>query len=230
MRGSRCGSLLADDEQAGSSMTIALSILVNDGLVLATDSASTILVTGDEPSVPAGVSTVYNNASKVFRVIRETPIGGITWGSGSIGVASISTLMQDFRAQRKRGGLLARFVQSSPPTVRSVAGEVRGFLADRIRAEESAKVLKPSLGILIAGYSPGRPVAEQYVISVSDGQVNELETISDGTSATGSGKESRRQLPALSAAMELLCRRCSAPISVCRQPRCPQSCRLSTLR
>ena len=65
--------------------------------MLATDSASTVIVSGDD-GAPRQVSTVYNNASKVFQICKDLPIGAITWGSGSIGVASISTLMKDLRA------------------------------------------------------------------------------------------------------------------------------------
>lgn len=77
-------------------MTIAISLKVNDGIVLAADSASTILSKG--PDNRLGVVNVYNTANKIFNLKKGFPIGAITWGSGSIGQASISTLTKDFRS------------------------------------------------------------------------------------------------------------------------------------
>ena len=57
-------------------MTIAISIKINDGLVLASDSASTVL--GQTPSGELQVVNVYNNAIKVFNLRKGLPIGAIT--------------------------------------------------------------------------------------------------------------------------------------------------------
>ncbi len=46
-------------------MTIAITLKVNDGLVLAADSASTIVATDELGN--AGVINVYNNANKIFQ-------------------------------------------------------------------------------------------------------------------------------------------------------------------
>ena|SRR5450759_2217825 len=71
-------------------MTIAISIKVNDGVVLAADSASTL-------SNESGVIKVYDNAAKITNLYKGLPIGIITWGAGSIGSASTATLIKDFR-------------------------------------------------------------------------------------------------------------------------------------
>ena len=76
-------------------VTIAISIKINDGLVLAADSASTVF--GLIPSGQLQVINVYNNADKVFNLRKGLPIGAITWGSGSIGQASVSTIIKDLR-------------------------------------------------------------------------------------------------------------------------------------
>ena len=59
-------------------MTIALSIKVHDGLVLAADSASTILVA--QPGGPPMVMNVYNNANKIATLCKGQPIGAVVWG------------------------------------------------------------------------------------------------------------------------------------------------------
>jgi hypothetical protein len=76
-------------------MTIAISLKVNDGLVLAADSASTIVSQSEEGET--NVVNVYNHANKIANLRKGLPIGAVTWGSGSIGAASISTLLKDLR-------------------------------------------------------------------------------------------------------------------------------------
>src|SRR5438874_2537 len=72
-------------------MTIAVTIRVNDGIVLASDSATSFL---DNQGV---VAKVYNGANKVFNLVKVWPIGAMTYGWGSIGAASIATLSKDLR-------------------------------------------------------------------------------------------------------------------------------------
>ena len=156
-------------------MTIALSIMVNDGLVLATDSASTVIVSGDD-GAPRQVSTVYNNASKVFQICKDLPIGAITWGSGSIGVASISTLMKDLRAE-----LAARsVVRSRHDTVKGMASRLSRFLHQRCKAAGDAYP-DTDLGMLVSGYSRKASRPEQYLVNISESKAQPLHTISDGT-------------------------------------------------
>ena len=77
-------------------MTIAIALKINDGIVLATDSASTIV--GEE--IEDGVRPVhhtYFTADKLFNLKKGSRIGAMTWGNGSINNDSISTLVKDFR-------------------------------------------------------------------------------------------------------------------------------------
>lgn len=62
---------------------------------MSADSASTVL--GQMPDGQLGVINVYNNATKVFNLREGLPIEAITWGVGSIGKASISTIIKDLR-------------------------------------------------------------------------------------------------------------------------------------
>jgi len=57
-------------------MTVALTLKVNDGIVLAADSASTLIAAaGGTPSVV----NVYNNANKLFNLRKGFPVG---WSPG----------------------------------------------------------------------------------------------------------------------------------------------------
>src|ERR1022692_2236824 len=82
-------------------MSVAVVMNVHDGLILAADSASTLVVGlgGPQPGgvQMATVANVYNNANKIANLYKGEPIGCVTFGAGSIGNASISTLLEDFR-------------------------------------------------------------------------------------------------------------------------------------
>ncbi|MEV6559278.1 hypothetical protein AB0M22_26430 [Nocardia sp. NPDC051756] len=65
-------------------MTVAVWVKVFDGIVLSTDSATTL-------AHPLG-EQVYNNADKIFNLHRALPVAAMTWGLGHVGPASISTL------------------------------------------------------------------------------------------------------------------------------------------
>ena len=64
-------------------MTIAIAVQVHDGLVLASDSASTLIDT-TKPA-PDNIINVYNNANKIFNLRKGLSIGGMTYGAGSLG-------------------------------------------------------------------------------------------------------------------------------------------------
>ena len=71
-------------------VTVAVMVKVHDGIVLATDSATTF-------QLADGSAQVYNNADKIFNLHRGLPIAAMTWGLGSVGPASISTVAKDLR-------------------------------------------------------------------------------------------------------------------------------------
>lgn len=145
-------------------MTIAISLKVNDGVVLAADSA-TALVGEMEPGVPT-VAYVYNNANKVFNLVKGHPIGLITWGMGSIGPASVATLVKDLRR---------RMVSTDPEwrvdpedySVKDVAGKLRRFMFDEhyqpFVSTLPGDVPYP-LGFIVAGYSTNATMAEEFTV------------------------------------------------------------------
>lgn len=147
-------------------MTIALSIKVNDGVVLATDSAASILQ--QLPSGNDGLSVVkiYQNAEKLFHLSKELPIGAITWGSGSIGKSSISTLMKDFRKD------IDHQVDGKPHTIEGISKKLATFiLKDKYEAAYGNWKQKPNIGFLVAGYSEGQDFAEEWKFDIQNGQI-----------------------------------------------------------
>jgi len=152
-------------------VTIAIAIQVHDGVVLASDSASTL--TDSSKSSPDNVLNVYNNANKIFNLRKGLPIGGMTYGMGSIGSSSISTLAKDLR--RRFAGQDKSFqswhVDPDNFTIEDIAIKARQFLY-----EEKFVTLTPApspgaqLGFLVAGYSSGAQLSEVWLIEIKNGQ------------------------------------------------------------
>jgi hypothetical protein len=152
-------------------MTIALAIAVNDGIVLAADSASSMVVS-DEESGEIGVANVYNNANKVFNLYKGLPIGSFTYGAGSIGYAAISTLAKDFRAKLKAGQPLAPdswIFDRATYTLEEVAVHFRHFIYDETYLPAFAdSSSKPALGLSVAGYSCHQGEPEMWQIEIDE--------------------------------------------------------------
>jgi hypothetical protein len=147
--------------EKGCFVTIALTLKVNDGLVLAADSASTVVAV-DDTGKPAVVN-IYNHANKIFNLIKGEPIGAVTWGGGNIGSASMSTLMKDFRQElvNERNRVRRR------PSIEEVAQFAKQFFfEERYQKQYSELQPSPEIGILIVGYSDGASLAEEYELTI----------------------------------------------------------------
>jgi hypothetical protein len=156
-------------------MTIAISLKVNDGLVLAADSASTL-------SEQAGVVNVYNHANKIFNLRKGLPVGAVTWGAGGIGTSSISTLAKDLRSRFEgtEADYLDWELDPEKYTIEEVKKRVQEFFYGEqyfsATADWPEDVEKPSLGFVVAGYSSGEPLAEEYQFTIENGELQEQPT------------------------------------------------------
>ncbi len=143
---------------------------MNDGIVLASDSATTMM--GKIPRGQTGVINIYEYADKIFNLKKGLPIGAITYGSGSIGQASISTLAKDFRKliTEERNEWK---VDSKNYTIEEVANKFKKFIFDEnyeVEFKEWPK--KPMLGFMIVGYSSNESLAEEWRIDIKNGKCN----------------------------------------------------------
>ncbi|MDQ3413210.1 MAG: hypothetical protein M3509_13945, partial [Chloroflexota bacterium] len=152
-------------------MTIALSIKVNDGLVFAADSASTMAIVDTSGNV-SGVAAVYNNANKVFNLRKGLPIGAMTWGLGSIGVESIETLVKDLRVELTEDGTSAQTlpIDRHAYTIQEVASRLFSFIyEDRYKPLYPDRTkLNPAMGFIVGGYSAGRRRAEEFRLEIDE--------------------------------------------------------------
>lgn len=154
-------------------MTIAISLKVNDGLVLAADSASTL--SGSDPAGGmSGVSNVYNNANKIYNLKRGLPIGGMAWGPGGVGGVSISTLAKDLRqrfAGKDRDHLDWKLNEDAY-TMEEVAAKAREFLYEecyRPLVQAGTAPQNSYMGFAVAGYSASASSPEVYHVEITGG-------------------------------------------------------------
>lgn len=145
------------------SVTVAVAVKVFDGLVLAADSATTL-------QYAPGRFQVYNNANKIFHLHRNLPIGGMTWGLGQIGNASISTLAKDLRRRFMGNDPLHPDWELDPATytVKAVAERVTEMMFSELYSQIYTSPGPGILGFLVAGYSGGSLDAEAWRIVISD--------------------------------------------------------------
>src|SRR3954469_18917203 len=79
-------SSLAMAHRRASAVTIIVSVKINDGIVMAADSAGTM-----------GSGQVYAHANKITNLCVGLPVGAMSTGAGGIGNESVETLLKDLR-------------------------------------------------------------------------------------------------------------------------------------
>lgn len=151
-------------------MSIGILITVHDGIVLAADSASTLTLMGPNPGQAGPALNVYNNANKIANLYKGKSIGCVAYGSGSIGSASISTLLKDFRV-RLTDGLEAGFSIENY-TMEDVSRRLSQFLIAHVE-QLGANDPKPTLGMLLGGYSAGKSLGEGWGVAIENGVAKE---------------------------------------------------------
>jgi hypothetical protein len=157
-------------------MSVAVLIGVHDGVVLAADSASTLSL--PLPLLPPGVvlptgapgivGNVYDNANKIFNILKGQPIGCITFGSGNIGNASIATLIKDLRkkltdAPEEMGFDVEKY------TMKDIAETLAKFLAAECDKVEKSVKAGTNVGFLLGGYSKPGDLGEAWSVEIIQG-------------------------------------------------------------
>lgn len=150
-------------------MSIAVLIGVHDGLVIAADSASTLVLNGPQGAPMA--MNVYDNAHKVFNLIKGEPLGCATFGSGSIGNASIGTLIKDFRKKLSVGDPHANEFKFNVGkfTMEEVTTLLAKFLGDEATKLTPVQQTNINVGFLVGGYSSGESLGESWLVELRAG-------------------------------------------------------------
>jgi len=146
-------------------MTIAVSVKVNDGVVLASDSASSLIQADQNKNI--SVVNVYEHADKVFNLYKGHPIGAVSWGAGGIGRESISTLAKDFRKLLNEEEEYKIDIDNY--TIKDIADKFKKFFMKKFETAYKDLDLEkaPGVGFIIAGYSTGETLPEEYIMEIA---------------------------------------------------------------
>ncbi len=161
-------------------MTVCVSVVVNDCMVFAADSAATLVNTNIETGA-SEVLNVYQNGDKVFNLFKGLPICAMTCGMGNIGQMSIATLAKELR-RRMMNGHENWSLDCKNYTLEQVA-----ILARKLIFEEKFSSLQPappaphSMEFWIGGYSSDFDAGhELWKISIINGECPEPELLAGG--------------------------------------------------
>jgi hypothetical protein len=134
-----------------SRMTVIVSVKINDGIVMASDSASTFTN-----------SQVYEHAEKIVNLVKRLPIGVMVTGDGGIGSESLTTLLKDLR-KRLGDKQDPMYLDPASYTMAAVSQRLRDFLYS-----EKSMPLGGTANILlrVCGYSAGRPLPEIWQVQL----------------------------------------------------------------
>jgi hypothetical protein len=150
-------------------MTICVAIQVNDCLVFAADSASS-MVGQDEAGKPQ-VTNVYNHGKKVFSLRKGLPIMAMTCGMGNIGGSSVDILAKELRALLTHETGWA--IDPDKYSIEEVCGKAhRYFYDEQYQKDENRPKGDHSFELFVGGISSGERLGEVWKISVINGQTS----------------------------------------------------------
>ena len=128
-------------------MTIILSIKVQDGVVLASDSA--VLHRGH----------LYTNADKTIQLVKGLPIGVLISGDGAVGTRALTSVMQDFSIRASLRGNTC-YIDKETYTLEEVCWKLQTFLLEASQASFSP--IRSAL--ILSGYSAGAILPETWSV------------------------------------------------------------------
>jgi predicted proteasome-type protease len=148
-------------------MTVCVAVLVNDCIVFAADSATTVSQTN-----AAGqdvVINVYEHANKVFNLYKGIPVCAMTCGMGNIGVQSIAELAKELRL-RLRVGEQAWKIEKETYSLSDIAEKARKFFFEEKYNAWAGKPTGPhSFSLHIGGYSAKSDTHELWNLQIENG-------------------------------------------------------------
>jgi hypothetical protein len=154
-------------------MSIIVSVKINEGIVMAADSATTFFFP------PPAPPHIYEHANKIVNLVKGLPIGVMTCGAAGIGNASMATLLKDMR-RRLAGQESSRPEWSLEPanyTMEFITACVREFVAEKI----AAAPFDGQLLLRVCGYSSQSQLPEEWAVVVQQGQVQESQRVQSET-------------------------------------------------
>ncbi|UFZ05628.1 hypothetical protein LQG66_04745 [Bradyrhizobium ontarionense] len=146
-------------------MTVVVTAKVNDGIVLAADSAASFFDAEGHPI------KIYNNANKIFNLVKVWPIGALVYGSGGIGSASVETLTKDLRKKLSDQADSEYWLNREAYTVEEVATKARMFLYETCYKQAYPEPLANFvMGYRVCGYSAQSSSSEIWEFMILGGE------------------------------------------------------------
>jgi len=146
-------------------MSVCVIVKVGEGLVLASDSASTVAgasVTPEGQPGPQGVVKIFFNSTKIFQ-IGKLPVGIITWGAGSFQSRTVASLVEEFENLDE-----IRKLQRQALDVKLLTEKIWNFMSSKsddlftnIPTEG-----RPQTGLMVGGYSKENFFPEEYFMVI----------------------------------------------------------------
>lgn len=135
-----------------------MSLRINEGIVLAADSALSI-----DSYDGKTTDNVYFNTNKLFRLSNNLPIGLMAVGIGSIGRTPMRELILNLRSEiRKKGD---RYVDPNNYTIDSVAKTALDYFYELYWQEFSLNANPPKFQIIVTGYdSIIKNIPQEFIV------------------------------------------------------------------
>jgi hypothetical protein len=150
-----CKGAVGTEHPEDTIMTVIVSVKINDGVVMAADSAGSM-----------GSGQIYAHANKIAHLCRGLRIGAMSTGAGGIGNESIETLLKDL--QRRFSGLEPAHADWKLDPERYTVGQAAERLRTFLFEEKALSCPEPTtLQVRLCGYSAGRPLAEVWEVNMA---------------------------------------------------------------
>ena len=130
-------------------MTICVSVKTRDGVVLGTDSMTTVLVPSAEGQ--PFVAKTYSNARKLAK-IGSSKVGVFSYGIGSLGSRTVYSYILEYSKMNEE------------VTVQGIADGLAAHIKEEYGKIAEAFEDKPVLGLYVAGYSENSALPEEWEV------------------------------------------------------------------
>lgn len=149
-------------------MTICVAVRVNDCIVFATDSASTL----SGPAAAGGgisVVNVYEHADKLYNLYKGLPVCAMTCGLGNIDKQSISSIVKDIRLSLKNGDAAIERKNYSIESIVRLAYKI--MIEERYINWAQKPTSNHSLEFYVGGYSANSEAHELWKFAAVNGAI-----------------------------------------------------------
>jgi hypothetical protein len=147
-------------------MTVCVAVQVNDCIVFAADSASSLIGVGSAGQTE--VTNVYDHGKKVFCLHKGLPIVAMTCGMGSLAGSSIEVIAKDFRGLLM-GDDVDWHIDPKAYTIEDVAKKADAYFFEQYTA--GGPIEAPhSFELYVGGFNTGSRLGEVWKIAIVNGE------------------------------------------------------------